>query len=79
MRVGNTVFIIDGNTEIGTHVWSNLGYLIWLRVLFRLRAVTILRGGKIREDLFPFIPELPSNYVTMLRKSLWGSQLDRRI
>ena len=29
------VLILDGNSEIGAHVWRNLGYLICLRQLFR--------------------------------------------
>ena len=30
----------DGNLEIGAHVWSALGYLIYLRHLIGSRAVT---------------------------------------
>ena len=55
MHMRNMVLILDGNTEIGTHVWSNLGYLIWLRILFRSRAVTAvnLRGKKSEKPDFP--------------------------
>ena len=34
------VLILEVNSEIGVNVWSDLGYLIWLRRLFRSRAVT---------------------------------------
>ena len=32
-------FILDGDLEIGAHVWSDIGYLICSRHLFRSRAV----------------------------------------
>ena len=34
----NMVLIIEGDSEIGAHPWSNPGYLIWLRHLLRSRA-----------------------------------------
>ena len=36
------VLIIDGNSEIGAHVWSYFGYLICERLLFRSRVVANL-------------------------------------
>ena len=36
------VLILDGNSEIGAHVWSNLCYLICLRHLIRSKTVTNL-------------------------------------
>ena len=36
------LLILDGNSEIGAHVRSNLDYLIFLKHLFRSRAVTNL-------------------------------------
>ena len=58
------VFISDGTSEKGAHVWSDLGYLIFLRYLFRSRA-----------DKYRFFPlytcatcsMLPSNISTMVR------------
>ena len=36
------VLILDGNSEIGTQVWSDFGYSICLRHLFRPGTVTNL-------------------------------------
>jgi len=33
------VLLLDGYSKIGTHLWNDLGCLISLRHLFRLRAV----------------------------------------
>ena len=40
--VWTRVLILDGNSEISMHVWSDLGYLIFICHLFRPRAATIL-------------------------------------
>ena len=48
------VLIIDGNSEIGTHVRNNLCYLNCLRHLLRWRAVTN-RIFFLRKDLFSFM------------------------
>ena len=42
------VLELDGNLEKGARLWSDLGYLICLRHLFRSTAVTFLK------DLFSF-------------------------
>ena len=34
------VLIFDGNPELGTLMWIDLGYKIFLRHLFRSKAVT---------------------------------------
>ena len=48
------VLIIDGNSEKGAHVRSNLSYLICLRHLNRPRAVTN-RIFSLRKDIFSFM------------------------
>ena len=57
------VLILDGNSEIGAQVRSNLCYLIWLRHLIRSRAVKN-RIFFIRKYVFSCVHnmfELPSN------------------
>ena len=51
-------FILDGNSGIGAHGWSDLGYMICLRNLFRLRAVTYI-------NIFFQIICFPSNVRTV--------------
>ena len=41
-----------GNSEIGVHIWRNLGYLICLRHLIRSRAVTNLIFFFIKEHFY---------------------------
>ena len=36
------VLILDGNSEIGAHLWCDIGQLICLKHLFRPSAVTYL-------------------------------------
>ena len=47
------VSILDGYTEKGSHVWSNLGSLICLKHLFRSRAVTNQIFSQKRHIYFP--------------------------
>ena len=47
------VLILDSNSGIGTHVRSDLGYLICLRHLFRSRAVTNLIFLSLENTYFP--------------------------
>ena len=65
---GTMLLILDGNSEIGTHVTSNLCYLACLKYLIRSRAATkrIFFSEKTyflyaRATCF----ELPSNISTM--------------
>ena len=39
MNSFSLVIILDGNSEIGAHLWSTLGYFICLRHLYGSRAV----------------------------------------
>ena len=41
------VLRLDGNSEIGAHTWSNFGYLICLRRLFRSKAAKNLIFSKM--------------------------------
>ena len=53
INVCSMVLVLDGNPEIDTHLWSDLGYLICLRHLFGWEEVT--NGGSYsRRDLFSF-------------------------
>ena len=36
------VLKLEGNPKIGSYVWNDHGYLIWIRHLFRLKTVTNL-------------------------------------
>ena len=38
--IKDMVLILDGTSDTVTHVWSDLGYLIWLRHLIRSRVAT---------------------------------------
>ena len=63
MSVPCRVHILDGNSEIGAHVRSNLCYFICLRHLIRSRAVTY-RIFFLRTNV---LSEFPSNtYVSWL-------------
>ena len=53
-KVRKPIHILDGNSEIGAHVRSNLCYLICLRRLIRSRAVTN-RLFLLRKDLLFFM------------------------
>ena len=60
-EAGIMVLILDGNSEIGAHVGSNLRCLICLKHFIRLRAVT-------NQTCFPkcvrnMISELPSDIL----------------
>ena len=48
---GTMLLILDGNSEIGTHVTSNLCYLACLKYLIRSRAAT-KRIFFFRKDIF---------------------------
>ena len=63
---GQVVTILDGNSEIGAHVWSDLGCLICLNNLFRLKVVTNLIF--FRKYLFFLIPaqQVLSNHLILL-------------
>ena len=41
-RGSDMVLMLDGNSEIGAHVWSNLDKLIFLQNLIGSKAVTTL-------------------------------------
>ena len=61
------VLILDGNSEIGAHVWSEIGAKICLRHLFRSTAVAGLKSLLNRPVCLPTgapIAELPSDIVT---------------
>ena len=45
LDVYNMVLILDGNSEMGAHVRSNLCYLISFRHLIRLREYVFIRKG----------------------------------
>ena len=49
------VLILDGSSEIGAHVRSNLGHIICLRHLFRSRTVTNRTIFFLGKDLFSVI------------------------
>ena len=68
----NMVLILDGDSEIGSHVISNIWYLICSRHLIRSRAVAN-RILFLLKDLFPcaIYSELPSNRVEILLYTLW--------
>ena len=51
--------ILDGNSEIGSHVRSNLCYLICLRHL--------IISGAVTNRTYGICPKLPSNISTMQR------------
>ena len=60
------VLILDGNSEIGAHLSSNLCYLICVRHLFRSRAVTNLINNRFDVIHTCVIrSELPSDISTM--------------
>ena len=54
------VLILQGNSEIGAHVRSEIGYLIYLRHLNRSRAVTNLMIA-ITIDIFAYFCVEKSN------------------
>ena len=49
----NSWYLLDGNSESVAHVWSDLGYFIYLRHLFCLRAAT--NRFFSQKDLSPFM------------------------
>ena len=53
------VLILDGISELGAHVRSNLGYLVCLRHSNKSSAVTDRIFFFFRKDLFPFMREQP--------------------
>ena len=59
-------FILDGDLEIGAHVWSDIGYLICSRHLTIPR--TVINLGFFRKDLHTCATcsLLPSNINTMI-------------
>ena len=59
------VLILDGYSEIGAQVRSDLGYLICLRHLFKSRTVTNLKESHIFLHTCAKCSELPSNISTM--------------
>ena len=64
----NMVIILNGNPEVGAHVWSEINNLTCLRHLSRSRAVRILKLFS-RQYIFSLTcamcSELPSNISTM--------------
>ena len=58
INIGSMVLILDGSSEIGAHVWRDLGVLIRLIHLWRSRAATNL---KIFLHTCVTCSELPSN------------------
>ena len=64
------VLILNGNSEIGPHVMSNLRYLNCSRHLIRSRAAT-----NVRKDRYSFMRavmfwEIPANISTMISMSV---------
>ena len=47
------VRIFNGNSEIGVHGWSDLGYLIRVRRFFTSRSVTNLSFSSPEKTCFP--------------------------
>ena len=71
--------VLDGNSEIGAHVKSNLYYLTCCRHLIRSMIVTNLIFV-LRKDIFAFhvraiCAELPSNISTLVLTPFLGSSL----
>ena len=62
------VLILDGNSEIGAHVWSDLGYLIRLICLMHIKQSKIffLQIRPIFRHACAICSELPSNLSTMI-------------
>ena len=60
------VFIFDGKSGIVVHIKRDLRYLIYLRHLFRSRAVTNLQKGPICLNSCSTYSRLPSNISTMV-------------
>ena len=61
------VLILDGNSDISAHFWSEIGALICLRHLFRSTAVADLKSISKRPVCLhtgATIAELPSDIVT---------------
>ena len=52
-RAGAMFLILDGNTEIGAHVWSDLSFLICVRYLSRSRTDTNLMLSSSEKNHFP--------------------------
>ena len=62
--------ILDGDSEIGAHVWRDLGYLICLRHLFRSTAFTNITFFLWKDIYMRNIVtyyKLPCNTSTMLK------------
>ena len=66
LRYDPMELILDGNSEIGAHVRSNLCYLIFLRHLLRSRTVTIVSEKTTFLYAGATCFELPSNTRTMI-------------
>ena len=66
-----TMFLLlDGNSEICLHGRSDLGYLICLRHLFKLKAIKNLNNFLLKRTVLLYTSavcsELPSNVSTMI-------------
>ena len=63
------ILLLDSNSEIGAHVWSEIGNLICLRYLSRSKAVVNLKCT-LRNTCFlhtcATCSELPSNLSAMI-------------
>ena len=69
------VLIVDGISEVGTHVWSDLGYLNCLRHLFRSTEVTKKRPH-LRHTCAAS-SDLPSYICTMINIKPVNSNVQR--
>ena len=61
VNVVTMVIVWNGNSEIGAHLWNDLGNLICSRHLFRPRAVTTLI----------FFSSEKNNFPSYLRNTFW--------
>jgi len=71
LDVYNMVLILDGNSEMGAHVRSNLCYLISFRHLIRLREYVFIRKGFFFVHTCTVCSEFPSNFSTMVSFENW--------
>ena len=58
------VLKLDCSSEIGAHMWGDLGYLIWLFNLFRSRTVTHQKRS-VFLTTYATCSKLPSDISTM--------------
>ena len=63
--------VLDGNSEMGAHVWSDLGYLICYRHVCRARAGSLLQERLIFLHTCATGSVLPSN--TRIMRTILGA------